>query len=258
MLEPEVIHELATKLDMALVQKHEVPRLTQDVAELSIADAYSVMMVGIGLRQARGEHIVGWKMGLTSLAKREQMNLDRAIWGVLTDAMQVRDGGELRVADGVHPKIEPEIALRLGHALSGRVTREEAWEAVDGVCAALEVLDSRYVGFKYFSLPDVIADNASSFRFVLGRWQPPCDVADLPMAMEVNDQVVQAGSSAAISGHPVESLVQLMELLSEHGMTLPADSVILTGAATLAEPLHAGMTVRLRVPGLADVSVRAV
>ncbi len=258
MLSAELTQKLADRLDAALLNRQEIPRLTEEVANLSVSAAYRVMIAGIALRQARGEHIVGWKMGLTSAAKREQMNLDRAIWGVLTDAMRVPHDGELRVADGVHPKIEPEIALRLGHALAGPVTREEAWEAVDGVCAALEVLDSRYVGFKYFSLPDVIADNASSWRYVLGAWQPPCDVADLPMAMAINDTVVQSGTSAAISGHPVESLVQLMDLLTEFGITLPADAIILTGAATLAEPLLPGMRVSLRVPGLAEVRVRAV
>ena len=38
---------------------------------------------------------------------------------------------------------------------------------VRGVCAALEIIDSRYENFK-FTLPDVVADNASSTRFVLG------------------------------------------------------------------------------------------
>ena len=258
MLPNDLIETLAVRLDNAGCERREIARLTEEVPDLGVDDAYRVMMAGIALRQARGEHVVGWKMGLTSAAKREQMNLDRAIWGVLTDAMRVKNDGELAVADGVHPKIEPEIALRLGHALTGPVTREEAWEAVDGVCAALEVLDSRYVGFKYFSLPDVIADNASSWRFVLGPWQAPCDVADLPMAMAVNDKVVQQGSSAAISGHPVESLVQLMALLSDFGITLPADAVILTGAATIAEPLQPGMRIRLQVPGFADVTVTAV
>ena len=153
MLSLEQTQTLAERLDAALLNRQEIGRLTEDVADLSVNAAYRVMMAGIGLRLARGEHIVGWKMGLTSAAKRQQMNLDRAIWGVLTDAMLVPNDGELRRADGVHPKIEPEIALRLGHALAGRVTRAEAWEAVDGVCAALEVLDSRYVGFQYFSLP---------------------------------------------------------------------------------------------------------
>ena len=258
MLDMEMISELARRLDGALQTRQEIPRLTETVAALTVAEAYRVMLAGVALREARGERVIGWKMGLTSLAKRQQMSLDRAIWGVLTDAMQVPSDGELRVSDGVHPKIEPEIALRLGRPLSGRVTRDEAWTAVDGVCGALEVLDSRYVGFKYFSLPDVIADNASSWRFVLGPWHAPCEVADLPMAMTVDDHVVQSGTSAAISGHPVESLVQLMDLVAEFGITLPVGAVILTGAATLAEPLHAGMHVRLRVPGLADACVAAV
>lgn len=254
-LTPAQIAPLAQRLDAALLARREIPRLTEDTPDLSLADAYQVTLAGIALREARGERVIAWKMGLTSLAKRQQMNLDRAIWGLLTDAMLVPNGGEVRVADGVHPKIEPEIALRLGAPLSGRVSREEAWAAVDGVAGALEILDSRYVGFKYFSLPDVIADNASSWRFVLGPWRAPLDVADLPMAMAVNGVTVQSGSSAAISGHPVESLVQLCELLAEVGLSLPAGAVVMTGAATLAEAIQPGMRVTLQVPGLDAVLV---
>lgn len=250
--------ELALRLDQALRSRQEIPRITEQFPDLSLAQAYQVLLAGIDLRVARGEKIVGWKMGLTSVAKRQQMNLDRAIWGVLTDAMLVENHGNLRVADGVHPKIEPEIAFRTSRALSGHLTREEAWSAVESVCAALEILDSRYVGFKYFSLPDVIADNASSWRFCLGPWQKPCDVADLPMEMAVNGQTVQRGTSAAISGHPVESLVQLVDLLAENGLSLPAGSIVMTGAATLAEPLQPGMRVTLQVPGLETVVVNAV
>ena len=39
--------------------------------------------------------------------------------------------------------------------------------ACSGVGPALEILDSRYRDFKYFSLSDVVADNASSSHVVL-------------------------------------------------------------------------------------------
>ena len=254
-LTADQIDQLARRLDDALRETREVARLTEDTPNLTVTDAYRITLAGLRLREARGERVAAWKMGLTSAAKRAQMNLDSAIWGVLTDAMLVPNHGQVRAADGVHPKIEPEIALRLGAPLAGTVTHAQAWAAVDGVAGALEILDSRYVGFKYFSLPDVIADNASSWRFVLGPWHAPLDVADLPMTMAVNGQPVQTGSSAAISGHPVESLVQLAALLAEVGLSLPAGTVVMTGAATLAEPIAPGMRVTLHVPGLDDVQV---
>jgi len=75
---------------------------------------------GIARRLARGEKIIGHKMGLTSSAKRVQMSLDLPIYGVLTDAM--RASSELRVLDRVHPKIEPEIAFVTARELRGRIS----------------------------------------------------------------------------------------------------------------------------------------
>src|SRR5207237_1341689 len=76
---------------------------------------------GIQLRLARGEKIVGYKMGLTSEAKRLQMNLGAPIYGVLTDTMRADE--TLRVAEGVHPKIEPEIAFVTARELRGKISR---------------------------------------------------------------------------------------------------------------------------------------
>src|SRR4051812_42948361 len=244
---------LAKELDEALLARREIPPLTRTHGDFDLATAYRVQERGIARRLGRGERVVGYKMGLTSAAKRAQMHLDLPIYGVLTGAMRVE--GTLRVADGVHPKIEPEIAFITRAELAGRITRAQAFAALEGVAPALEVLDSRFIGFKYFSLPDVVADNCSSWRFVLGPVQPARDTSGLMMRMRLDGRVAQEADSNAISGHPLDSLVQLVELLPH---PLPAGSIVLAGAATVAEALRPGLAISLEVDALGSVSVRAV
>jgi 2-oxo-3-hexenedioate decarboxylase len=244
---------LAKELDEALLGRREIPPLAKTHGEFDLPTAYRIQERGIAMRLLRGEKVVGYKMGLTSGAKRTQMNLGLPIYGVLTDAMRAQR--TLRVADGVHPKIEPEIAFVTRRELSGRISRSEAFAALQGVAPALEVLDSRFAGFKYFSLPDVVADNCSSWRFVLGPVQKPRDTGGLAMRMRVDGRVVQEADSNAISGHPLESLVQLVELLAH---PLPAGSIVLAGAATVAEPVRPRMEVSLEVENLGGVAVRTV
>jgi 2-oxo-3-hexenedioate decarboxylase len=198
-------------------------------------------------------------MGLTSESKRRQMNLDSPVYGALTDKMQLPADGSLQVASGIHPKIEPELAFTIGPQLGGHITLQEAAAACTGVAPAMEILDSRYVGFKYFSLPDVIADNSSSFMFVVGKFRP---LAGLPLdklvlAMRVNGEIKQQATSDAISGHPLRSLVQLCALLAERNEVVPAGSIVMAGAATVAEQLHAGDRVELTAEGLGSVAVEA-
>ncbi len=251
------VEQLATVLDDGLVGAHECAKLTEQHPDLSLDDAYRVMHAGIRRREGRGEKVVGYKMGLTSKAKRDQMGLHSPIYGVLTDPMQVRDG-RFPLAGAIHPKIEPEIAFLMKVPLSGAVTAAEVLEATEAVAAAMEILDSRYVGFKYFSLPDVVADNASSSHLVVGPWRRDfrdLDLAALDMAMSVDGAVVERAPSSAISGDPLQSVVQLCALLAGHGLALPAGSVVLAGAATTAVALKAGLRVSLTVTGLADVTV---
>lgn len=47
------------------------------------------------------------------------------------------------------------------------ITAATALEAVAGVYAGIEVIDSRYTDFEC-TLPAVVADNSSSSRFVVG------------------------------------------------------------------------------------------
>lgn len=255
----EDIAHIAGHLDQARVSIQEVERITLQHPNLSLDDAYRVQKQGIALRIARSEKQVGYKMGLTSRAKREQMNLTSPIYGVLTDAMQISDGADFSLSRLIHPRIEAEIAFITKKDIRGKITSDEALQSVDSICAALEILDSRYLHFKYFSLPDVVADNASSSHFVLSqtRFKPSeVDVAHLEMVMDVNGVPVQTAFSSAISEHPLNSLVQLSHLLMEDDQLIPAGSIVLAGAATLAIPMEPRTRVKLKVENLGEVTVR--
>lgn len=257
-MRPEQINTLARQLDSVRLEKRSVERLTLEHPALSLEQAYAIQEAGIALRHARGERTVGLKMGLTSEAKRQQMGLDSPVFGELTDAMQVKDRGVFRLGGSIHPKIEPEIAFEIGRPLSGKVSLEEAAAACTRAFAAMEILDSRYRDFKYFSLPDVVADNSSSSHFVVaaeGRPLQGLSLESLPIVMEVNGETKQTAVGSAISGHPLRSVVQLCELLAQRGRSLPAGSIVLAGAATVAEVLKPGDRVRTTIGGLGSVEV---
>ena len=123
-----------------------------------------------------------------------QVGVSEVVWGRLTDAMRLSEGGDLHRARFVHPRVEPEIAYVIGKPLEGEVTAVEALAAVEAIAPALEIIDSRYQNFK-FALPDVIADNSSSSGFYVGSWaKRDTDVSNLGIVMEVNGRPVQIGS----------------------------------------------------------------
>jgi len=165
------------------------------------------------------------------------------------------DGGSAPAARFIHPRVEPELAVRLKAPLAGNVTALEAWAAVEAVAPALEIIDSRYRDFR-FSLADVVADNASSSAFVIGGGQKAdLDIAHLGMVMGIDGAPAQFGSSAAILGHPQRSLVAAARLAGEAGFTLEAGWTVLLGSATPAEAIGAGNRVRLETEGMATVDI---
>jgi 2-oxo-3-hexenedioate decarboxylase len=257
-LPEEEIDRLAALLDEAAMNATPVAMISDSIEGLLPQDGYRVQRASMALRRLRADDVIGMKMGLTSKAKMEQMGVHEPIYGTLTSAMRLSDGGVLEHASCCHPRTEPEVAFLLGKDIEGPLTAAEAMRHVDGVCCALEIIDSRYQDFK-FALPDVVADNASSSRFVLSSTLLPrdaVDTANLGMVMEIEGppgsgrREVQIGSSAAIYEHPAKSLAALTELLAPVGVPLLAGMVVLCGGATAAVALQPGDRVQLRVDQL--------
>jgi 2-oxo-3-hexenedioate decarboxylase len=244
------LQEIAVRLDDAARFARSVDQL---VEPLTIEESYEVQAISLARRYERGERRAGVKMGFTSRAKMVQMGLEEMIWGRLTDAMLVEDGGVLKLSQYVHPRVEPEIAFLLKAPLSGRVNALTAGTAIEAIAPALEIIDSRYHNFK-FSLTDVVADNSSSSGFVVGPWfDPRTDFSNLGMVMEIDGVSMQVGSSAAILGHPLRSLVAAARLVEQRGERLNAGDIVLAGAATAAEAISGKRSVLLNVEKLGRV-----
>ncbi len=250
------IAALAASLDKAAAAASAIAQISEKTA-ITPEEGYEVQAASIARRLARGEKRIGVKMGFTSRAKMVQMGIDDMIWGRLTDQMIVEDGDAISMAAYVHPRVEPEVAFLLKRNLTAPVTAAEAMAAVEAVAPAIEIIDSRYRNFK-FSLADVVADNCSSSGIVVGAWQSADDdLTNLGMILEINGRPRQIGSSAAILGNPIRSLVSAARLSTAAGEPLEAGWIVMAGGATAAEALSVGDHVRNTVQriGAVDFSV---
>jgi len=245
--------EYAMLLDEAALNATEVSQFDPE-GRLSLDMAYSIQAASIQRRVERGHRRVGVKMGFTSRAKMVQMGLSDVIWGRLTADMQIEEATEIDLSRFVHPRVEPEIAFILKQSLPGDVTGPQALAAVEAIAPALEIIDSRYKDFK-FSLPEVIADNASSSGFVIGAWRDPhIDFSNLGLTLNIDGRVVQVGSTAALLGHPLRSLVAAARVSAQAGEPLQAGWVVMAGGATPAEWIKPGQHVSVDMEQLGGAS----
>ncbi|MFZ1343036.1 2-oxo-3-hexenedioate decarboxylase [Thiothrix eikelboomii] len=260
-LSKTTIAHLAEHLENAELQAFDVTKITDDYPDMDWEDAYDIQYEIRRRKEARGNKTIGLKMGLTSYAKMKQMGVDVPAYAFLSDYFSVPDGGEINMAALIHPKVEAEIAIITNQPLHGPgCTVAQVLAATEAVVPAVEVIDSRYRDFK-FDLKSVVADNASSARFVTGGKLKRADQVDmktLGVVMEINGRVVATGAGAAVLGHPAASVAMLANMLAERGEHIPAGTFIMTGGITAAVEVKAGDSVRVRYQDLGEVSIRFV
>jgi 2-oxo-3-hexenedioate decarboxylase len=227
-------HSISKNLDTAATSATPTAQ-PSETQKISIEQAYKIQQELIQYRLDRGEEVTGYKLGFTSKAKMQQMGVHDLIWGVLTDKMFIKSGGEINLKQYIHPRAEPEIAFRISKDIKHQLTLEELPNYIGKMAVAIEVIDSRYKNFK-FSLEDVIADNCSSIGYCIGEWKDLIDnIADLDIELKFNDEVVRKGKSKAILENPYQSVIELSRLATSSGLSLKKDQIILAGAATAAE-----------------------
>ncbi len=205
--------------------------------------------------------VVGYKLGLVSKAKQIQMKVAEPVYGILTAAMELAPEEPVPFGELIHPRCEPELVFKMGDDIDATehpVTASEALAAAAAVGGGIEIIDSRYQAFA-FTHTDVVADNTSAARYVLGtRWIHPAD-ADLALLgciLEVNGEVVASAAGAALAGHPAQALALLANHLGRRGQILPAGAVVLAGGLTDAVALAPGTTVTATYAHLGSVTVR--
>jgi 2-oxopent-4-enoate/cis-2-oxohex-4-enoate hydratase len=115
------IEEHGNALYEALRARHTLSPLTTRWPEITIADAYHVSLHMVKRRMSDdGEQIIGKKIGVTSKAVQEMLDVHQPDFGYLTDQMLYENGGEMPISQLlIQPRAEGEIAFKLKKDLVG-------------------------------------------------------------------------------------------------------------------------------------------
>ncbi|WP_326835101.1 fumarylacetoacetate hydrolase family protein [Amycolatopsis rhabdoformis] len=226
------------------------------LADGDLDAAYEVQQLNTERVLAAGHHLVGRKIGLTSLAVQRQLGVDQPDFGALFSTMALVDGEEVPKGRLLQPKIEAEVALVLAADLTNPgCTPDEVRAATAFVRPALEIVDSRIAGWD-ITIVDTVADNASSGLFVLGDSCVPIeDVEPVDVAMQLyrGDELVSEGTGRDCLGDPLHAAAWLASTLARRGEFLRAGDVVLTGALGPMVRAAPGDVFTARISGLGSV-----
>lgn len=253
------IQALAASLRHAESTRQAIAPVRGDIALNDIVTAYAVQQANVDARLAKGERIVGRKIGLTSLAVQKQLGVDQPDFGALFASMAYGDSEAMSLSTLIQPKIEAEIALVLERDLTHeKHTFADILAASAYAVAAIEVVDSRIQNWD-IRFVDTVADNASSARFVLGSRQVRLSDVDLvaaTMTLARDGEVLSRGIGAACLGNPLNAAIWLADQMVRLGTPLRAGDVVLTGALGPMVAVSQPGAFTVQIDGLG--SIRAV
>lgn len=257
-MKTNMIKEFASYLVAGETERKEVKKLTAELKpDLTVEEGYMIQEEIVRIKLSEGNKIVGPKMGLTSQAKMLQMGVNEPIYGYVFDYMLIDNSGKVSLNDLIHPKVEAEIAFVIGEDIEGPgITGAQVLANTEAVIPALEIIDSRYENFD-FTLPDVVADNASTSRVVFGTKLTKPKLLDLELVgatLSINGEIKDLGAGAAVLGHPANAIAMLANMLARKGEKIRKGDIILSGALTGAVLLEKDDVVIGKFDGLGDVS----
>jgi 2-keto-4-pentenoate hydratase len=244
----------ADRLYEAELTRRPIPPLVTDFPAIDVVDSYEIQLHNI---RRRGRKVLGHKVGLSSLAMQKMMGVDEPDYGHLLDDMLVES--PVDASRYCYPRVEVEVAFILGADLPGEgCTEADVLAATEAVAPSIELIDSRIADWK-ISLPDTIADNASSAGFILGpeRVRPAdVDLRAIDVRLWRDSQLVAEGRSDAVLGNPVTAVAWLAGKVAAFGVRLRAGHVIMPGSCTRAIDARPGDGFRAEFTGLGTVSLR--
>ncbi len=250
-----------------------MPLITTRNTAFNWNDAYAVSAEIIRLRRARGEKLVGRKIGFTNRNIWPQYGATSPIWHLVYDRTLVHaehGTATLSLANSCQPLIEPEIAFRLRAPAPVHCTDPETiLQAIEWYAPSFEIVCCHFTDWKC-SPAEFAADSSLHWRLVVGT-PVSVDAKNIPVlatqlrdctiTLNRNGETQDRGKGSNALDHPALALAFLADILATQPAfdTLAAGEIITTGTLTAALPVKANETWQSRyenLPGVTGLTLR--
>ena len=256
------LDDISTAFLQVHLSKHWDPPCGFSIESLSVEDTYEIQRRVIAARVARGEKVVGYKVGCTSRAIRRQFGLTEPICGRLMAPHVFFGDAVLQWHDYISCAVEPEFVFKIGKDLPHEVTDErQLVDAIEYVSPGIEVHNYKF-WFGKPTLQELVASNGIHAALVIGTEKTLPAKLDFEMegvGLFKNGELVASGIGAEILGGPLKSLRWLANHLVRRGEHLRAGQIVIPGSAVelvAAEPSD-GIVARFTHAGSVQAEFRA-
>jgi 2-keto-4-pentenoate hydratase len=179
---------------------------------------------------------IGYKVGLTSKAVQERLGIAHPVWGVLLASMLLPDGTVVTLPYAARPIVEADLLVTVkDEAINQATTVEEVARHLSDLKPFIELPDLMTGEGQALDEIVITAINVGARLGVQGPPLPmtPEIAAALPgmtVRMAGPDGPLLEAPGAAVLGHPLNSVLWLIQALKAEGKALRAGDVVSLGS----------------------------
>jgi len=257
------IDAVASAAFAALGSGRQIAPFSTHLGSFSLDDAYRVTNAVRRLREARGERVLGRKIGFTNRTIWAEYGVYDPVWGFLYDRT-VRDladiGDPFFLSGLAEPRIEPEIVFGLASAPDPDMDEATLLTCVDWVAHGFELVQSIFPNW-IFNAADTVAAFGLHGALLVGERHPVAPLrvdwldtlSDFTIDLYRDGARVDRGLASNLLGGPLTALRHLVNVLARDPANPPlaAGEIVTTGTLTRAFPVSPGETWRTRPDGIA-------
>src|SRR6202158_4082408 len=226
----------------------------------TISDAYDIQERYVALLHDKHGNNVGYKVGLHSAPMQAFCRIDHPIAGVVLARRVHQSGATVRRSDFGRLGLEFEIAVRIKSDVPVTgvpCTAETIAPHIDGVCAAIEIVDDRSADYTNLDVLSLVADNSWNSGIVLSEFATKWPDLEGVLGRATKDLVaIGEGHGRDILGHPFNSVAWLATQLASRGVGLRAGQGVMTGSVMQTVFPMENATYRFDLEGIGVVEVR--
>jgi 2-oxo-3-hexenedioate decarboxylase len=258
----ETVAAIAAEAFATLGSGRQITPFSQRFREFALADAYRVTPQVRARREARGEKVVGRKIGFTNRTIWKEYEVYAPMWGYVYDRTVsdlAASGGVARLDRLAEPRIEPEIIFGLKSAPSANMDLKALIDCVEWVAHGFEIVQSIFPAWKFSAADTVAAYGLHGALFVGPRLTLPKErrdwvtrLANFEIDLFRNGETIDHGRAANVLDSPLNALRHLVEVLAADPVNPPleANEIVTTGTLTRAFPVAAGETWSTKLEGM--------
>lgn len=202
---------------------------------INVEEAYKVQDMFVKHMLENDERIIGWKVGATSRAVMEQLEIKEPFLGCMTTQSEYSSLKEIKPSHFCKLAVEGEIAFVMGKTLKGPgITRTDVIQATAGIMGVVELVDCRITDWQVTST-EAIADNALHAGIVMGPFMKSVSGFDLiheGIVMHRNGHLQASACGIEALGDPLNVMVWLVNKLASLGKELSTGTIVSTGSLT--------------------------